>query len=277
VVERVDGRWTHTSLAWEYPTARGEAVTALRRAEQAAMREYAATGGCRMEFLRAELDDPNVTRCGRCDNCTQTRWTVDLDPALVADARAYLRGGFVAIEPRKQWPPGLESPRGRIAADLQLAPGRALSVFNDDGWGREVRRAMRETGIVPDELVAASADLVRRWRPDPPPEWVTAVPSSGFLVADFAARLATALGLPFRDVVARTREAPPQREMENSAQQVRNVLGAFAVGGSVAPTPVLLVDDVFDSRWTLTAVGILLREAGSGPVYPFVLARAVTD
>jgi ATP-dependent DNA helicase RecQ len=120
--------------------------------------------------------------------------------------------------------------------------------------------------------VAAAAELVRRWHPDPPVEWVAAVPSSNSAtVADFAARLAAALGLPFRDVVRRTRDASPQAEMENSAQQVRNVLGAFAIGESVPSSPVLLVDDLVDSRWTLTAVGVALREAGSGLVYPFVL------
>src|SRR6185436_8301989 len=169
----------------------------------------------------------------------------------------------------KQWPTGLDEPKGRIAADLQLAPGRALAVANDDGWGREVRRALREGDSVSDELVKASVDLIRRWRPDPPVEWVTAVPSTTSpLAGDFAARLAAELGLPFVDVVRRTRDAPAQREMENSAQQVRNVVGAFAVAGPVAAAPVLLVDDVVDSRWTLTAVGILLGEAGAGPVVP---------
>jgi ATP-dependent DNA helicase RecQ len=37
--------------------------------------------------------------------------------------------------------------------------------------------------------------------------------------------------------------------------------------------PVLLVDDLIDSRWTATTIGVLLREAGSGPVLPIALAR----
>jgi len=37
---------------------------------------------------------------------------------------------------------------------------------------------------------------------------------------------------------------------------------------------VLLIDDVVDSRWTLTVAAVLLREHGSGPVYPFALAKA---
>jgi ATP-dependent DNA helicase RecQ len=36
--------------------------------------------------------------------------------------------------------------------------------------------------------------------------------------------------------------------------------------------PVLLVDDMVDSAWTLTVVAALLRQAGSGPVWPLALA-----
>jgi ATP-dependent DNA helicase RecQ len=41
--------------------------------------------------------------------------------------------------------------------------------------------------------------------------------------------------------------------------------------------PVLLVDDLVDSRWTLTVVGAALLEADSAPVSPFVLAKAISD
>jgi ATP-dependent DNA helicase RecQ len=93
----------------------------------------------------------------------------------------------------------------------------------------------------------------------------------------FAERLAAALGLPFLPVVAKTRETKPQTELENSHQQFANVWGAFAVDGVPEGAPVLLVDDLVDSRWTLTVVGAALLEAGSGPVSPFVLAKAVSD
>jgi ATP-dependent DNA helicase RecQ len=38
--------------------------------------------------------------------------------------------------------------------------------------------------------------------------------------------------------------------------------------------PVLLVDDLVDSRWTLTVAAWLLRSHGSGEVWPFALAQA---
>ncbi len=114
----------------------------------------------------------------------------------------------------------------------------------------------------------------RRWCPEPPPTWVTFVPSHRHpeLVPDFARRLAEALGLPCQDVVVRVRDTSPQKVMRNSHQQFRNVAEAFAVAGLVPDGPVLLVDDVVDSRWTLTIIGQKLREAGSGEVYPFALA-----
>ena len=65
--------------------------------------------------------------------------------------------------------------------------------------------------------------------------------------------------------------------MENSAQQFLNAYGAFAVTQPVPGGPVLLIDDLADSRWTLTVVAAALQEAGSGPVLPLVLALALSS
>jgi ATP-dependent DNA helicase RecQ len=196
----------------------------------------------------------------------------------VAKAREHLRWAELMVEPRLQWPSGMAEPKGRIVEELRLQPGRALSVLNDGGWGGLVKKGV-DGGEFADQLVAAAAELVgKRWRPDPPPTWVTCVPSSGVSpVPGFAERLAAALGLPFRPVVVKTRETKPQTELENSHQQFKNVWGAFAVEGPPTGEPVLLVDDLVDSRWTLAVVGATLLEGGSGPVFPFVLAKSVSD
>jgi ATP-dependent DNA helicase RecQ len=75
-------------------------------------------------------------------------------------------------------------------------------------------------------------------------------------------------------VLERVGDNPPQREMENSPQQVTNVRGQFRVSGAVPPEPVLLVDDVRYSGWTLAMVGGQLRMRGAGPVLPLVLSLA---
>jgi ATP-dependent DNA helicase RecQ len=61
--------------------------------------------------------------------------------------------------------------------------------------------------------------------------------------------------------------------MQNSAQQVRNISGVFTVVEPVPPGPVILVDDIVDSRWTMALLGDLLMRAGTGPVHPFAIAK----
>jgi ATP-dependent DNA helicase RecQ len=92
-------------------------------------------------------------------------------------------------------------------------------------------------------------------------------------VPDCAARLAGVLDLPLSNCLVQVRPNKEQKLMENSAQQLRNVTGVFQVRGTAPAGPVLLVDDVSDSRWTMTVLGDQLIAAGSGPVYPFAVAR----
>ena len=88
-----------------------------------------------MEFLRRQLDDPDAAPCGRCANCTGERWDATPVSELVEEARGHLRGQIMAIEPRRQWPAGLEEPKGRIPAELQAQEGRALSGYGDGELG----------------------------------------------------------------------------------------------------------------------------------------------
>ena len=61
--------------------------------------------------------------------------------------------------------------------------------------------------------------------------------------------------------------------MANSTQQARNIDGSLAVSAKALRTaPVLLVDDMVDSRWTLTVAAWLLRSHGSVEVFPLALA-----
>ena len=269
-VERDGGRWLRTLLPWRFDHERVASVTALRRAEQEQMRGYLDTDKCRMRLLRGYLDDHDLEPCGICDNCTGESLDRDFEPAVVQQAVDFLRKSERVIEPRRQLPDGK-----RIALDERLEEGRALAVWGDGGWGRLVRTGKQQDGSFDEQLVAAARDLIRdRWRPEPEPEWVAFVPSlrRPELVPDFAHRLARSLRLACEDVVVKVRETEPQKTMQNSQQQYRNVRDAFKIVGRVPSGPVLLVDDMVDSRWTLTVVGSRLREAGAGRVLPFALA-----
>jgi ATP-dependent DNA helicase RecQ len=221
-------------------------------------------------------------------NCTGKTARQQVTPELSHRAVEFLRGDALVIKPRSRWPiPALAEIRqampvavnqnSAIPEAVRAAEGRVLCLWGDAGWGREVARGKYETQRFNDALVEAAARLVReRWQPDPSPSWVTAVPSlrRTILVANFAERLAGKLSVPFVPVIQKTRETPPQKEMQNSVTQLRNLLGAFAVNGETPPGPVLLVDDLVDSGWTLTVLAVLLRQHGSGPVYPLALAKS---
>ncbi len=275
-VTRHGSQWARTGEPWTYDAARYQEVTALRRHEQAAMAAFGADGRCLMQALQSELDDPAAEPCGRCSICTAPRFHEALDPDLVRQAHDVLRSQPLVLSVRRQTPKTANQPGKKIPPDLLLEEGRALARSGDGGWDPLVRRCRTEGGFEPD-LVRAIAELVQRWEPAPRPEWVTAIPSrrSGDLVPAFARALAERLGLAYLDrAIERVGDSPPQREMENSAQQVANVRGQFKVTVGMPEAPGLLVDDVRYSGWTLATVGAQLRMAGAGPVHPLVLTLA---
>lgn len=278
---RLEDRWVTTPQRYDPERRRRlvEHLTQVRRHEQAQMEEYRQQSGCLMEFLARALDDPGAAACGRCAPCRGQRDALRAVPhELVREAVAFLRRSDLPIEPRGRWQTGalpVYGWQGGIAAALRAEPGRVLCILGDSGWGTLVRRGKYQDGRFADELVEALAGLVRGWRPDPAPAWVTCVPSLNHpgLVPDLAARLADRLSLPFVRAVRKVRATQAQKDMENSWHQAHNLDGAFLIDPWKGLSgPVLLVDDVVDSRWTFAVVTALLRQRGSGPVFPIALA-----
>ncbi len=249
-----------------------ERLTNIRRNEQGQMQNYLELDSGHMEFLVAALD--GVTDV-ETDAPNQAPLPTRVSQGTSLQAVEFLRRSNIVIEPRKRASEGKAIPTGE-----QALVGGALCYWGDPGWGALVRRGKYEEGYFSDELVAASASLISEWQPEPAPVWVTCIPSVGHssLVTGFAERLAKRLGLPFREVLAKVADRPPQKDMANSAQQERNAEGALAITPDVEPLtgPVLLVDDMVDSRWTFAVAAKLLRNNGCGDVWPFALANTST-
>jgi ATP-dependent DNA helicase RecQ len=252
---------------------RAERLTGLRRVEQQQMQEYVVLTAGHMEFLIRALDgDPGTYRAPNIASLPAT-----FDDGLAREAVAFLRRTSLPLEPRRQWPTGglpHMNVTGRIAPDRQAQPGRVLCMWGDAGWGSLVRQGKSHDGQFADQLVEVCAAMVRSWAPQPAPAWVTCIPSRRHpnLVPDFARRLAGALNLPFHPVLEKTDDRPAQKQMENSSQQARNVDGSLRIQGNVPTGAVLLMDDMVDSRWTMTVAAYLLLSNGSGPVHPLALA-----
>ena len=276
-VYRDGGGYFRTPTAWTPDLDRWAGVTERRGIELERMREFASSTDCLMERVTRELDDPDAAPCGRCANCAGPIVASDADPATVRDAIEFLQRSHRPIEPRKQWPAGVVAGRTTIPVGERPEVGRALSIWGDAGWGATVRDGKYEVGRFADDLADAAAQMIDAWHLQQAPAWVTAVPSLRHpeLVVDLAERVAQRLGLLFAPAIVKLRDTVPQKTRENSSQQAANVYGAFGLAGEL-PTraPVLLLDDVVDSRWTFTECARVLRLAGVGAVIPVALAEA---
>jgi ATP-dependent DNA helicase RecQ len=275
-IVKQDSKWklTAANLTEEF-WQRAERLTALRQIEQAQMQEYVQLKNGHMEFLIRALDgDPTTYHVPNLSPLSSA-----IEELVARDAVAFLRRTSLPLEPRKKWPPGGLANLGvkgntNIPPELNLQAGKVLCLWGDAGWGELVRLGKYRDGRFSDDLVKACAALVQDWAPNPSPQWLTNIPSLRHmnLMPDFARRLAIALNLPFHPVLQKTDDRPAQKEMANSSQQARNVDGSLGIQGTVPAGPVLLVDDMVDSRWTLTVAAYLLTTHGSGPVYPLALA-----
>ena len=279
-IAKQDSKWqlTITELSEEFWT-RAEQLTKLRHDEKQQMQEYVKLDIGHMEYLIEALDgDPSLVTSPNLPPLP----TIP-DPALILEATAFLRRTSLPIEPRKRWPDyGLPQlgVRGNIQLEYQSEEGRALCVWGDSGWGNLVRIGKYPDKYFSDELVEACRNMVLEWNPTPQPIWITCIPSRRHpdLVPNFAQRLAESLNIPFYDVLEKTDDRPEQKSMANSSQQARNVDGSLALKTDKLPDGhVFLIDDMVDSRWTITVATFLLRSNSSGEVFPLALAYTGHD
>jgi len=287
-VRRVRGGWVSTGVPWTYDAERYARVAHERDRERQAMRDYLATDGCRMEFLRRELDDPGAVRCGRCDGCAGAFIDTVVSEASLAAARGELARPGVDIAPRAMWPTGMSAVgvplAGKIAVTERAEPGRAIGRLTDIGWGARLRELLAPEAVdeaIPDEVLRAAVAVLIAWGWEQRPGGVVLMATSRrpALVASTAERIAAIGRLPLLGRLDRRGGEGASRV--NSAQRVRALHTAIAVGPDLARAlancggaPVLLVDDYADTGWTLALAARALRRAGSGPVLPFVLAVA---
>ena len=282
-VRRVQGGWLATGKEWAYDEERYLRVARARETEQQAMLDYIATDACRMWFLRDQLDDPAAEKCGRCDNCGALELTTTVSERSVAEAAHRLSRPGVAIPPRKMWPTALANLgldlTGKIRATDAAEEGRAVARLTDLGHGQHLRDLFRPgapDGPVPVPLVTAVIEVLCDWRAEwpAPPAGIVYVEAATrpILTQNFAEGLSRYLQVP---VVGRFSIADPSVQpgqgSANSAQRVAAVLRRFRLDGEVPSRPVLLLDDLIDSGWTLTVATRAIRAAGASAVLPLAL------
>jgi ATP-dependent DNA helicase RecQ len=202
--------------------------------------------------------------------------------------------------------------KGKIGAPDQIEPGRAVARLTDLGWGQRLRTLLGDDGVggvvdleapsieedpdaafdvpvkrsisdVPpdDELIRACARVLGSWDWKERPGAVVAIPSRRRpqLVTGLAQGLARLGRLPYLGELTLQHGGPTGQPGGNSAFRLAAVWDRLVVGpelrdrlSEAGSAPILLVDDLADSRWTMTVAGRELRRAGAAAVLPFALA-----
>ncbi len=294
-VRRVAGGWESTGEPWAYDAQRYRRIAQARVEEQNSMLEFERMTGCRMEYLAAALDDPTAAPCGRCDSCAGRWFPTDIGAGAVAAAGESLRHAGLPLDPRTLWPTGMDrlgvQIKGKLKPEEQVAPGRALARLTDLGWGNSLR-ALFAAGAPDAPVDPAMAQGVvavlrdwggARWAGQGRPVAVVSMPSRSKpqLVRSLAQALCEIGRLPYLGELSYEFGGPTGERGGNSAYRLAGLWDRFAVGPELAAAldaypggPVLLIDDLVDSRWTLTVAGRALRRAGADQVLPLVLAQA---
>lgn len=298
-VERVGGGWRSTGLPWNYDAERYARIAEARVDEQDSMVIYQDTAGCRMEYITSVLDDETAAACGRCDNCAGRWFPVDVAASASDAAGQTLRRAGIALEPRLQWPSGMDRlgvpVKGKIKPDESVAEGRILARLTDLGWGgalRELFAAGAPDRPVDPAMLQACVQVLREWsgaEGGTPwsgagrPAAVVSIPSRSKpqLVESLAQGIAGIGRMPYLGQLQPQHGGPTGARGGNSAYRLAGVWDRLVVGPDLAQAlaglggqPVLLVDDLIDSRWTMTVSARALRQAGVGAVLPLALAQA---
>lgn len=250
-----------------------DSVTKMRIAEMEQMKSLASTKSCYSKFIVNCLDDHSASDCGCCSNCLNHE-ILPSRPSLqyVHIAEKYINGLVIEIEPRKMWVYSDCTESGKIPVPNQT--GICISKYGDPGYGELVKRdKYSKDKRFCNELVGKGAELLRPIIKQNGIKFLTCVPSlRSDIVRDYSERLADSLGLTFIEVLEK-RSAKQQKEMQNSEHQCGNAFRSFyLMENAVVPEKIILVDDIVDSRWTLTVCGHRLCEQGCKEVYPFALA-----
>jgi ATP-dependent DNA helicase RecQ len=299
-VERVGGGWRSTGMPWTYDAERYRRISEARVDEQDSMVIYQDTAGCRMEYITSVLDDETASACGRCDNCAGRWFPADIASAATEAAGQTLSRAGLVLEPRLQWPSGMDRlgvpVKGKIKPDENLADGRVLARLTDLGWGgalRELFAAGAPDRTVDPGMLQACVQVLREWGAGDSrvPGWsgagrpaaIVSMPSRGRpALVDSLARGISEIGrIPYLGQLQLEHGGPTGGRGGNSAYRLAGVWDRLAVGQDLGSAlagfggqSVMLIDDLVDSRWTVTVAGRALRQAGAGAVLPLALAQA---
>ena len=281
--------WKRTVNSLEVDEDKIKELYDLRIKEWKEMIQYVHGKSCLTKYLSKSLGDEIEEDCGRCSNCIgDDSWSTYKEEILI-EARKFMNRISIPLDPRKTWlkPDFKEWPHlnGRIDSSHMAEQGLALCYLTDPLYGKKIISG-KENGFDESIIEALSSLIKSRWsefciNEDAKKEiLIVPVPSRrNQSVSLLSNELAEKLNFSSASCIKKIRNNDQQKYMENSSYQKMNLDGVFSVTDSykLKNKNIILIDDVVNSKWTLTVCAALLKEAGAKKVYPLALAARNGD
>ncbi len=233
------------------------------------MQQYAQTASCYMRSVTAYIGDVDAQNCGVCGTCQPENFPlVRPTERIQASVTHFLEREYLPI---------IEA---YTLNDVCIhEAGWALSYHGTSSIGKLVALSKYENGgPFALSIVQRAVEIIRTCYPIHQLQAVISVPSTtqgNTLVSLFAQQVATMLQLPYLPILQKTHTTRKQKSLTNRVQKEENVKGAFCVQPMVNMPgyALLLIDDIYDSGYTLRESAHMLKETGARVVYPFTITR----
>lgn len=230
------------------------------------MLEYTVVSTCRMQYLCNYLGDQRQGACGVCDNDTRQHMREITTDAMRQQLQEFRETFFPVLE--------VETQRSNIVN------GVAASYYGVSNVGAALRHSKYEGGgDFPDWLLRLALKAFRKYYGNTKFDFILYVPptESGDLVKNFSEKISRTLGIPISHKLVKTAESSPQKVFQSGISKKDNVQGKFVYQNSaeISGKSILLIDDIFDSGYTIKEIGQYLTNIGASTIAPLVIARTV--
>lgn len=270
IIFKDKSKYSRSTKKFVYNKDYYNSIIEIRRKEQEDMRKLIKNDICYSKFIINSLDDMTDIKCGKCSNCLgkeiiSSKLTIDEKQK----AAEYINSKTLAIIPRKQWATTSKTKQTKI--EFQNEIGICLSKYGDVGYGEIIKNCKTNKIDYPIEIVNRSVEVLKPLIKEHNIKYATYVPSlRNDMFAKFAKKVVAECGIKLIEPIKKVSNWQ-QKTMQNSSHQCYNALISYEVNSALPKEPIILMDDMVDSKWTLTVCGYKLRENGCTAVYPFAL------
>lgn len=230
------------------------------------MLEYTGITSCRMQYLCNYLGDVRQGACGVCDIDTRKHIPVVVSDTMKQKLQEFRETFFPVLE--------VETQRSNIIN------GVAASYYGVSNVGAALRHSKYEGGgDFPDWLLRLTLKAYRKYYGDPKIDLIVYVPptESEDLVKNFAEKVSSVLKIPISHKLVKSSATEPQKVFQSGISKKDNVHGKFIYQNpeEIVGKSILLIDDIYDSGYTIKEIGQYLTNIGALQIAPIVIAKTV--